>query len=58
MSACTNKQLFNSIQSNAKNQCEREPNQKTRTECLNDAKQNYRDYKRERDQLLSKDDKP
>jgi len=56
LSACTNKQIFNSVKSNAKSRCEHEPNQKTRTDCLNEANQDYQDYKRERERLLNTDE--
>ncbi len=52
LTACTNKQLYQSLQENAKSRCQPELNEKARAECLEGLDRDYSEYKRERDKLL------
>ena len=54
-SSCSHKAIYNNIQLNQKNTCLGEPNTQVRKECLEGSDHEYRDYKRERDKLLTGD---
>jgi len=55
LNACTNKQLYQAVQSNQKIQCNQPLNDDERSECLGGLNPNYEDYKRERDKLLNEE---
>jgi hypothetical protein len=55
ISGCSTKQLYEQAQSTAQNDCKHEPNQDAKQECLDALNPDYRDYKRQRDELLKND---
>lgn len=51
-SACTNKQLYETIQSNERLECQKIVRRIEYEECMRQINQSYEDYQREREQVL------
>lgn len=47
--ACTNKQLYNTAQTNQKRKCQKLPDDQYE-QCMKDANQSYEDYEQERNE--------
>ena len=54
LSACTQQQLYNSVKSNQRLKCEKEPPSKYE-ECMQQTQDSYDEYKREREEILEED---
>ena len=51
LSACTNRQIYNAIQQNRLNECEKMVDAQ-REQCVAQYQKNYDDYEREREEIL------
>lgn len=51
INACSNQQIYEGVQSNRKQECDREPTDVARAECLQGLGADYEVYKRQRESL-------
>ncbi len=57
ISACSNKSIYQGIQANRQAECNKEPNENARAECLGQTSPSFETYERDRKTLIKRNER-